>query len=153
MDYRQTSLATCRRTSNLAPITARSFAARDEASRNVPTVYDFSLSMQRELPFGTILDVAYIGNLQRHQSIVFNLNAIPLGTAFNPKYIRPGVAGANFFGPVNAANPGALPGSNTVDNLLMRPYQGFNTLNMLSMRGNLTYHSCRSPPTSDSATA
>ena len=84
--------------------------------------------MQRELPFGTILDSAYIGNLQRHQSIQFNLNAIPLGAAFNPKYIRPGVTGANFFGTVNASNPGALPGSNTVDNLLMRPYQGFNTM-------------------------
>ena len=58
--------------------------------------------MQRELPFGMILDVAYIGNLQRHQSISFDLNSIPLGTAFNPKYIRPGVTGANFFGTVNA---------------------------------------------------
>ena len=141
VDYRQTSLSNLSATSNLAPITARSFAARDEASRNVPTVYDFSLSMQRELPFGIILDSAYIGNLQRHQSIVFNLNAIPLGTAFNPKYIRPGVTGANFFGTVNAANPGALPGSNTVDNLLMRPYQGFNTINMNVNGGNLAYHS------------
>src|SRR6185503_14623631 len=52
VDYRQTSLGTLSATSNLSPITAKSFAARDEASRNVPTVYDFSLSMQRELPFG-----------------------------------------------------------------------------------------------------
>jgi hypothetical protein len=141
VDYRQTSLSTLSATSNLAPITARSFAARDESSRKVPTVYDFSLSVQRELPFGTILDVAYIGNLQRHQSIQFNLNDIPLGTAFDPKYIRPGVAGANFFGPVNASNPGALGGSNTVDNILMRPYLGLNTLNMNVNAGNLMYHS------------
>lgn len=141
VDYRQTSLTTLSSPTNLAPITARSYAARDESSRNVPTVYDYSLSMQRELPFGTILDIGYIGNLQRHQTITFNLNDIPLGTAFNPKYIRPGVAGANLFGPVNAANPGALPGSNTVDNLLMRPYQGFNTLNMTVNAGNLAYHS------------
>ncbi len=141
VDYRQTSLATLSASTGLAPITAKNFAVRDEASRKIPTVYDYSLSMQRELPFGTILDVAYIGNLQRHQSITFNINAIPLGTAFNPKYIRPGVAGSNFFGPVNASNPGALPGSNTVDPLLMRPYQGFNSLNMLVNAGNLAYNS------------
>jgi len=140
VDYRQTSLGTLSATAGIAPITARSFAAQD-TSRNIPTVYDFSVSMQRELPWGIILDSAYIGNLQRHQSIVFNLNAIPLGTAFNPKYVRPGVTGANFFGTVNAANPGALPGSNTVDNLLMRPYQGFNTINMNVNGGNLAYHS------------
>jgi hypothetical protein len=141
VDYRQTSLGTLSASTGLAPITARSFAVRDEAGRKVPTVYDYSLSLQRELPFGMLMDVAYIGNLQRHQSITFNMNAIPLGAAFNPKYIRPGVAGSNFFGPVNAANPGALAGSNTVDNLLMRPYLGFNTLNMLENAGNLMYNS------------
>ncbi len=141
VDYRQTSLATLSGTTGLAPITARSFGARDEASQHVPTVYDYSMTVQRELPWGMVLDAGYVGNLQRHQSIVFNINAIQPGTAFNPKYIRPGVAGTNFFGPVNAANPGALAGSNTVDNLLMRPYQGFNTINMNVNAGNLAYHS------------
>ena len=141
VDYRQTSLNTLSATAGLAPITARSFGAQDEASNKVPTVYDYSMSMQREVPMGILLDVAYIGNMQRHQSMVFNINAIPLGTAFNPKYIRPGVTGANLFGTVNAANTGALPGSNTVDNLLMRPYQGFNTINMNANVGNLMYNS------------
>jgi hypothetical protein len=141
VDYRQTSLGTLSGSSGLAPITARSYAVRDETGQKVPTVYDFSLSVQRELPWGTILDVGYIGNLQRHQPIVFNLNDIPLGRAFDPKYVRPGVAGANFFGAVSASNPGALAGSNTVDPLLMRPFQGFNTLNMLVNAGNLSYNS------------
>jgi len=141
VDYRQTSLSTLSASTGIAPITVRSYAARDEASRNVPTVYDYSLSMQREIPFGMIVDVAYIGNVQRHQTITFNINAIPLGTAFDPRYIRPGVAGSNFFGPVNASNPGALPGSNTVDPVLMRPYRGFNTLNMTANVANLAYNS------------
>src|SRR5436853_336191 len=80
-DYGQTRRAPLSSPANLAPVTARSFAARDEGDRNMPTVYDFSVSLQRELPFGTILDVAYIGNLQRHHSIGFDLNDIPLGTA------------------------------------------------------------------------
>ena len=141
VDYRQTSLTTLSSASGLAPITARSFGAQDEASNKVPTVYDYSMSMQRELPMGILMDLAYIGNMQRHQSMTFNINAIPLGTAFDPKYIRPGVTGANFFGTVNASNTGALPGSNTVDNLLMRPYTGFNTINMNANVGNLMYNS------------
>jgi hypothetical protein len=141
VDYRQTSLGTLSGSTGLAPITARNYGVRDETGQKVPTVYDYSLSMQRELPLGMILDVGYIGNLQRHQPLVFNLNAIPLGRAFESRYIRPGVAGANFFGPVTAANPGALPGSNTVDPLLMRPFQGFGSLNMLVNAGNLAYHS------------
>src|SRR6185503_18992753 len=55
VDYRQTSLGTLSASAGLAPITARNFAARDEASQNIPTVYDYSLSLQRELPLGTIL--------------------------------------------------------------------------------------------------
>ena len=141
VDYRQTSLATLSGTTGLSPITAKNFGARDESSRHVPTVYDYSLTVQRELPWGMLLDAGYVGNLQRHQAMSFNINAIPLGTAHNPRYIRPGVAGSNFFGVVNAANPGPLPGTNTVDNLLMRPYQGFNTLNMNVNAGNLAYHS------------
>ena len=141
VDYRQTSLSTLSATAGLSPITAKSYGARDEASNKVPVVYDYSMSVQRELPWGLILDAAYIGNSQQHQTIAFNINAIPLGTAFNPKYIRPGVTGANFLGTVNASNTGALPGSNTVDNLLMRPYQGFNTINMSVNAGNLNYNS------------
>jgi hypothetical protein len=141
VDFRQTSLTTLSSPTNLNPIAAQSFGVRDEASRHVPTVYDFSLSVQRELPFSTILDVAYIGNLQRHQSISFNINQIPLGASWDPKYVRPGVVGSNFFGPVNASNPGALPGTNTVDNILMRPYTGFNNLTMNVNAGNLAYHS------------
>ncbi len=141
VDYRQTSLATLQSFTGLAPITARSFGARDESSRHVPTVYDYSLSVQREVPWGMLLDLGYVGNLQRHQSMSFNINAIAPGTAFDSKWIRPGVAGANFFGPVNAGNPGALPGTNTVDNILMRPYRGFNSLNMNVNAGNLAYHS------------
>ncbi|HKA01103.1 MAG TPA: carboxypeptidase regulatory-like domain-containing protein [Candidatus Solibacter sp.] len=141
VDYRQTSLSTLSASTGLAPISAKSYAVRDEASNKIPTVYDYSVSVQREIPWGTILDVAYIGNLQRHQSITFNINAIPLGAAFNPKYVRPGVAGFNFAGGVSASNSGALAGSNTVDNLLMRPYQGFNTLNMLVNAGNFAYNS------------
>ena len=82
-----------------------------------------------------------MGNIQRHQPIQFNLNAVPLGTAFLPQFVTPGNAGYNFFGPVTASNPGALPGSNAEDPSVMRPYPGFNSLTMNENGANVHYNS------------
>ena len=67
----------------------------------MPTIYDYSLSVQRLLPGQMLLDVAYVGNLQRHQPIQFNLNAVPLGYAYLPQFIDPSNPGSNFAGTVN----------------------------------------------------
>jgi hypothetical protein len=88
-----------------------------------------------------LADIAYVGNIQRHQPIQFNLNAVPLGTAFLPQFATPGNAGYNFFGPVTASNPGALPGSNAEDPSVMRPYPGYNSLTMNENGANVHYNS------------
>src|SRR5262249_33542550 len=94
----QTSLATMAAASTAQRLTPRSIGARDEAGGAVPTIYDYSISVQRQLPYNLIADAAYIGNLQRHQPINFNLNSIPLGTAFRPEFVDPRSAGYNFAG-------------------------------------------------------
>ncbi len=137
----QTSFDNLSSAGSVTPIAIRSFGARDEGSRAVPTVYDYSVTVQRQLPFEMILDVGYVGNIQRHQPIQFNLNAVPLGAAFSPQYVTPGNAGYNFFGPVTASNPGALPGSNAEDPSVMRPYPGFNQLMMNENAANVHYNS------------
>ena len=88
-----------------------------------------------------VLDVAYIGNRQTNQPIDFNLNAIPLGTAFKPDFVDPRVSGSNFAGPVSATNPGPLPGTNTMDPIVMRPFRGFDSLLMTANIANVTYNS------------
>jgi hypothetical protein len=136
----QTSFNTLASSGAVTPIPLLSLGARDETSRTVPTVYDYSVSVQRQLPFQMIVDVAYVGNIQRHQPVQFNLNAVPLGTAFQPRFVTPGNAGYNFAGPVTAANPGALPGSNAQDASVMRPYPGFNSLTMNENGANVHYN-------------
>jgi hypothetical protein len=137
----QTSFNTLASTTGVQPIPIRSIGARDESSRAIPAVYDYSLSVQRRLPFEMVLDVAYVGNIQRHQPVQFNLNAVPLGAAFLPQYVTPGNAGYNFAGPVTASNPGALPGSNAQDPSVMRPYPGFNAITMNENAANVRYNS------------
>ncbi|MGH8247406.1 MAG: hypothetical protein ACREUU_13360, partial [Gammaproteobacteria bacterium] len=140
VDYRQTSLRALT-TSSVNRISPQNFGAIDESSNAVPTIYDFSLSLQRELPFNMVLDVAYIGNLQRHQVMQFNINQVLPGTAWRPEFIDPRLAGNNFAGPVSASNPGPLPGTQAVDNNLMRPFRGFGALNLITNVGNARYNS------------
>jgi hypothetical protein len=142
VDYLQTSLSTLTSGSTVARISPpTTVTARDPSTRHPQTVYDYSLSMQRELPFKTVIDIGYVGNLQRHQAVEFNLNAIPPGTAFSPAYVDSTNAGYNFFGPITASNPGPLPGSNAMNALVMRPFQGYNTINDTANVGNNRFDS------------
>src|SRR5581483_3383239 len=96
-------------------ISTRSFGVYDRTNTARPTLYDYSLSVQQRLPGSVALDVAYVGNMQRHQTITFDINSPLPGTAFQPRFIEPGNVGYNFRGAISSSNPGpALPGSNTV---------------------------------------
>ncbi len=46
--------------------------------------YSFSLGIQRELGFGTVVDIAGVGNLGRHLLQSVNLNTVPYGQRFLP---------------------------------------------------------------------
>ena len=142
VDYLQTSLATLTSGSTVARISPpAAVAARDPSTRHPQTVYDYSLSVQREIPFKMVMDIAYVGNLQRHQAIDFNLNTIAPGTTFNPAYVDSTNVGYNFYGPITVSNPGPLPGSNAMNALVMKPFQGFNTINDTANVGNNRYDS------------
>jgi hypothetical protein len=136
----QTSFNTMASTSTLQPLQARSFGARDESNENVPTVYDYSVSVQQQLFGDFVLDIAYVGNIQKHQPVNFNINAIAPGTAFKSEFVDPRNAGFNFSGPITATNRNPLPGSNAMDPLVMRPYRGFNELMMTSNIADVTYN-------------
>jgi len=143
VDIRQTSIASLRATgtSGLTRIAPRNFGVRDESSRNVPTTYDYSLSVQRELPWNMALDVAHIGNIQRHQNIQFNMNAVIPGAGYQSRFIDPRLAGNNLAGPVSASNPNPLPGTQLVDSNLMRPYPGLGDLLLTANVANAVYNS------------
>lgn len=83
-------------------------------------VMNFSLGIQRELPFGLFGEISYVGNLGRHLLRSPNINQVPLS-----------VAAANF----------ALPtAQRAVDNAL-RPYKGFSDINYFTSDTNSNYNS------------
>jgi hypothetical protein len=89
----------------------------------VPATYNFSLTVQQNVGFRTVLDVAYVGSLGKHLMWVRDLNPIPLGATFNPANADP-------------TDPRvALPTP------FLRPMQGFNNVNFREFAGSSNYHS------------
>jgi hypothetical protein len=78
-----------------------------------PLVYNFSLAVQRDMGFGTVVDVAYVGSLGRHLQVTRNLNLVAYGSRFLSQNADP-----------------ATPTTPLNDNFF-RPYPGW---------GNITYN-------------
>jgi hypothetical protein len=91
------------------------------------TPYNMNLSIgaQRDIGFGSVLEVKYVGTLGRHLYTEANLNLLPLGAHFLPQNIDPTVA--------NGTTP--YP-----DNLL-RPYPGYANVTYLSASSSSDYNS------------
>lgn len=87
-----------------------------------PAVYNFSLGVQRDIGFKTVLDVAYVGSLGRHLMQRRSINAVPYGGRFLPSAVDP-------------TTGGVLP-----DNFL-RPYKGYGDINYIEFASNSNYHS------------
>ncbi|MEK7753651.1 MAG: hypothetical protein AAB654_17135, partial [Acidobacteriota bacterium] len=86
------------------------------------TTMNFSLGVQQDLGFSTVLEASYVGSLGRHLMWGRNINAIP-------KYGR--------FGPANAdpTNPSvALPDD------FFRPYKGWSDLTRYEFGATSNYH-------------
>ena len=87
------------------------------------SVYNWSLGIQRDIGFGAVLDVAYVGNVGRHLQEVVDLNAEPYGTNF----LR------------SSADP-TSPGKPLPVNFL-RPIPGYATISYYQDAGTSNYHS------------
>jgi hypothetical protein len=89
---------------------------------NVPSVYNYSIGVQRELGWKTVLDVAYVGALGRHLLQERNLNTLPYGTHFL------------------AQNQDATTGKPLPDTFLVR-YSGYSSIQEDEFASNSSYHS------------
>ena len=63
-----------------------------EIHTKTPTIYNFSMGIQQDIGYGTILEVSYVGSLARHLGERRNINAVPDGARFvelNPQNRNP----------------------------------------------------------------
>jgi Carboxypeptidase regulatory-like domain/TonB-dependent Receptor Plug Domain len=90
-----------------------------------PESLNYSIGVQRELGWGTVLDVTYAGSQTRKIEVTYQLNDLPYGANFidvNPQNIDPrtgGVVPANF----------------------LRPYRGYGGIGIRQNTGETDYNS------------
>ena len=90
-----------------------------------PAVYNFSLGVQRDIGYHTVLDVAYVGSLSRHLLQRRSINSVAYGQRFLPASIDPTVSG----------------GTTPLPDNFLRPYKGYGDINYIEFNSNSNYHS------------
>ncbi len=68
---------------------------------HVPTVYNYSAGIQRQLPGNMVLDVSYVGSQSRHLTLAEPFNFVPFGSASRPENLLPNgqTKASNFYRP------------------------------------------------------
>ena len=89
----------------------------------LPMVMNYSLSVQREIGFATVVDVAYAGSLGRHLVWFRDMNSIPIG--------------ANFL--ASSADP-TVPGR-PLPTAFLRPTVGYNSIYSMEGASSSNYNS------------
>jgi hypothetical protein len=97
-----------------------------ERDAKTPKSYNYSAGLQRELGWGTVIDVTYAGFQMRNGEMSTNINSVPDDARFldiNPQNRNPQTA--------NSAKP----------NEFLRPYRGYQDINIRSHFGTAHYNS------------
>jgi hypothetical protein len=131
-DLRNGQLQTLLGGLNLQPVPAMVTFQYDA---KIPASAQWQAGVQMAMPWATSLDVSYVGNHGYNRlgglqgGNVVNLNAVDIGTAFLPQYqdLTKGTT--------------TVPGQNALTTNLLRPYQGFSTINQNTTDFHDTYHS------------
>jgi Tfp pilus assembly protein FimT len=119
-----------------------------DISGQVPVTYSYSFGLQREVGHGVTLDVAYVGNVNRHQVTARDINTIPYGTTFTRAAQNP----ANYAGgvvptvepnlpPEYAAAGYVFSGKNAYQQNYLSPYKGYGQMEYYKFDGTSSYNS------------
>jgi hypothetical protein len=114
------TVATAANTTGL--LSPSSFSRDIDPHGKTNTAYQANFGIQRDIGWGTVIDVAYVGSFGRHLGENQNLNTVPFGAEFLPQ------------------NQNPQTGTPLNDNYF-RPYPGYNAIPQQIFAGNSSYHS------------
>jgi hypothetical protein len=128
----------------LSPLT---ITAVDE-NMSFPTMYTYSIGVQRDIGKGIVIDVAYVGNKSRHLPRKTNLNTPPYGITFSaaaqdPTKYAGGVIPTTQSGLQTLYTNAGLNfnGANILGTDFLRPYQGYSDITMYEFDAASNYNS------------
>jgi carboxypeptidase family protein/TonB-dependent receptor-like protein len=95
-----------------------------ERDAKTPEAYNWSIGVQREIGWGTVVDVTYVGSMEKHLEVVANVNVVPDGARFLDLH------------PENA-NPQSPTTAKAAE--FLRPYRGYQNISIRSHYGTSDY--------------
>ncbi|WP_321472084.1 carboxypeptidase regulatory-like domain-containing protein [uncultured Paludibaculum sp.] len=98
-----------------------------DKSGNIPTTYNWNFTIQRELPYNILFDIAYVGSSSNHLLYRLNQNALPLGSAWAPQNQDP-------------LKTPLYDGTTTNAPNFYRGYQGYGNAIAYGFGANSNYH-------------
>src|SRR5262245_12580307 len=117
---------------------------------HIPSVQSFSLQVQHDVGWNTVVSVGYVGTLSHHQQELLNLNFSPYGelftaTAQDPAKFKGGVL------PTSGVEDGLQPmykdagvnfsGANALASAFLKRYPGYDQIGLRTFGGSSNYHS------------
>ncbi|MGH9969509.1 MAG: carboxypeptidase regulatory-like domain-containing protein [Pyrinomonadaceae bacterium] len=115
-----------------------------EVNSQTPTIYNFTLGIQQDIGFKSVMEISYVGSLARHLGERRNINQVPDNAHFLD-LTGPGAncavttAGCirNPFATVNKNGPHT---TGVLGDNFLRPYKGFGDINMVMWSGTSNYN-------------
>jgi carboxypeptidase family protein/TonB-dependent receptor-like protein len=114
---------------------------------HIPNVQSFSLQVQHDVGFDTVVSVGYVGTLSRHLPEDLNINAIPYGTLFTAaaqdrsQFVNNNVQPDGSIAPVYTAAGLQFDGSKALPANFLRRFPGYGVVQMKTFGGSANYHS------------
>ena len=107
-----------------------------EIDSHTPTSYNFSLGVQQDIGFGTVMEVSYVGNVARHLGERRNINGVPDAAKFVDC-----TAAAQFNVPCNPQNRDPFSATGALNDDFLRPFRGYGDINVVMWSGTANYNS------------
>lgn len=95
---------------------------------HIPTIYNYSAGLQRQLPFQFVLDASYVGSVSRHLLSSYDVNRPGFGSAWLAQNQDPTVTPK-------------FDGTTTLPVNLYRPYQGYGSITVTEFGATSNYNS------------
>lgn len=95
---------------------------------HIPSIYNYNIGVQRQLPSQIALDVSYVGSISRHLLESYDVNRPGYGSAWLAQNQNPAVAPK-------------FDGTTTLPVNVYRPYQGYGSITMTEFGANSNYNS------------
>src|SRR5262249_32346000 len=106
-----------------------------EIESHTPTIYNFSLGVQQDIGFGTVLEASYVGSLSRHLGERRNINSVPDGARF---VNCPLAAAMGVTCSPETRDPNSTFGA--LNNDFLRPLPGLGDINQVTWSGTSNYN-------------